>query len=195
MHYEETLFFICIINLIVWYIDCYLNNISNIGSYSENITINEEMLGVIVAPKATVYQAAGNLNGQIIANVAGNNGELHQVTVTAGIPEVPDVPDKPEPSEPPKPTVPDKPTIPDETDTTEIPEESEVTEIQEKEHKTERKNNEESKKNNTSKSVNVNKKWYAPKTGDNSIIYTYILIVLAVLYIILGVLSYLKKKK
>ena len=159
MHYEETLFFICIINLIVWYIDCYLNNISNIGSYSENITINEEMLGVIVAPKATVYQAAGN------------NGELHQVTVTPSIPEVPDVPDKPEPSEPPKPTVPDKPTIPDETDTTEIPEESEVTEIQEKEteSETESKHNKKTKKTHISKTVTTDKKWYTPKTGDDSI--------------------------
>ena len=38
------------------------------------------MLGIIVAPKAHVYQEAGNLNGQFIAKIAGNNGELHQVT-------------------------------------------------------------------------------------------------------------------
>ena len=217
----------------------------NFGSYSGNITINEEMLGVIVAPKATVYQAAGNLNGQIIANVAGNNGELHQVTVTPGIPEVPDIPDKPEPSEepekpteteekpkpseeperpkptetpeepgkpdipvtppstpdkpsePPKPTVPDKPIIPDETDTTEIPEESEVTEIQEKEteSETESKNNKKTKKTHISKTVTTDKKWYTPKTGDDSIIYVYIIIGLIGVWIVFGVLYYLKKKK
>ena len=38
------------------------------------------MVGIIVAPKGHVFQAAGNLNGQIIANIAGNNGEVHQVT-------------------------------------------------------------------------------------------------------------------
>ncbi len=52
----------------------------NFGDFAGNITINEEMLGIIVAPNANVYQAAGNLNGQIISNIAGNNGELHQVT-------------------------------------------------------------------------------------------------------------------
>lgn len=52
----------------------------NFGDFDGNITINEEMLGIIVAPNANVYQAAGNLNGQIISNIAGNNGELHQVT-------------------------------------------------------------------------------------------------------------------
>ena len=52
----------------------------NFGNFAGNITINEEMLGIIVAPNANVYQAAGNLNGQIISNIAGNNGELHQVT-------------------------------------------------------------------------------------------------------------------
>jgi len=52
----------------------------NFGDFAGNIAINEEMLGIIVAPNANVYQAAGNLNGQIISNIAGNNGELHQVT-------------------------------------------------------------------------------------------------------------------
>lgn len=52
----------------------------NFGDFAGNITINEEMLGIIVAPNANVYQAVGNLNGQIISNIAGNNGELHQVT-------------------------------------------------------------------------------------------------------------------
>ena len=52
----------------------------NFGDFAGNITINEEMLGIIVAPNAKVYQAAGNLNGQIISNIAENDGELHQVT-------------------------------------------------------------------------------------------------------------------
>lgn len=71
----------------------------NFGDYSGNITFNEEMCGVIVAPNATVYQAAGNLNGQIISNVAGNNGELHQVTSTPSVPGISE-----ELSEPEKPT-------------------------------------------------------------------------------------------
>lgn len=78
----------------------------NFGDYSGNITVSEEMCGVIVAPNATVYQAAGNLNGQIISNVAGNNGELHQVTSTPSVPSIPE-----EPSEPEKPTEePEEPT-------------------------------------------------------------------------------------
>ena len=99
----------------------------NFGNYSGNITISEEMLGIIVAPKATVYQAAGNLNGQIISNVAGNNGELHQVTVTPDVPSIPGVPDepqKPDTPEPPKPTEePEKPNTPDKPKPTEEPEE------------------------------------------------------------------------
>ena len=78
----------------------------NFGDYSGNITVSEEMCGVIVAPNATVYQAAGNLNGQIISNVAGNNGELHQVTSTPSVPSIPE-----EPGEPEKPTEePEEPT-------------------------------------------------------------------------------------
>ena len=52
----------------------------NFGDYKGKININEEMVGIIVAPEAQVYQAAGNLNGQIISKIAGNNGEIHQVT-------------------------------------------------------------------------------------------------------------------
>ncbi len=224
----------------------------NFGSYSGNITINEEMLGVIVAPKATVYQAAGNLNGQIISNIAGNNGELHQVTVTPGIPEAPKTPEKPEPSEEPekpteteekpepseepekpkpseepekpsttetpekpgnpdtpstpvlppstpdeptKPIVPDKPSIPEKTDTTENPKESETMETQEKESKTHEKNKKEPKKTDTSKIVQTDKNWHAPKTGDNSIIYVYIAVLLALFCIIFAILFYFKKKK
>jgi len=222
----------------------------NFGNYSGNITISEEMLGIIVAPRATVYQAAGNLNGQIIADVAGNNGELHQVTVTPGIPDVPDKPkpseepekpseteetqkpseepekpseteetqkpseepEKPgkpdtpstpvtppgkpsEPQKPTTPTVPSTPTIPEQPNVTE---DSEIVETQKEEfnnEKIKKKNKKKTKKVDNSKKVRIDKKWYAPKTGDNSIILIYIAIVLAVLCTIFAILSYFKKKK
>ena len=222
----------------------------NFGNYSGNITISEEMLGIIVAPKATVYQAAGNLNGQIIADVAGNNGELHQVTVTPGIPDVPDKPkpseepekpseteetqkpseepekpseteetqkpseepekpgkpdtpstpvtppEKPsEPQKPTTPTVPSTPTIPEQPNVTE---DSEIVETQKEKFNTEKIKKETKKKTkkvDNSKKVRIDKKWYAPKTGDNSIILIYIAIVLAVLCTIFAILSYFKKKK
>lgn len=206
----------------------------NFGNYSGNITISEEMLGIIVAPRATVYQAAGNLNGQIIADVAGNNGELHQVTVTPGIPDVPDKPkpseepekpseteetqkpseepekpgkpdtpstpvtppEKPsEPQKPTTPTVPSTPTIPEQPNVTE---DSEVVETQKEKFNTEKIKKETKKKTkkvDNSKKVRIDKKWYAPKTGDNSIILIYIAIVLAVLCTIFAILSYFKKKK
>ena len=66
----------------------------NFGDFAGNITINEEMLGIIVAPNANVYQAAGNLNGQIISNIAGNNGELHQVTFRDENVEEPSTPEE-----------------------------------------------------------------------------------------------------
>ena len=238
----------------------------NFGNYSGNITISEEMLGIIVAPKATVYQAAGNLNGQIIADVAGNNGELHQVTVTPGIPDVPDKPkpseepekpseteetqkpseepekpseteetqkpseepekpseteetqkpseepekpgkpdtpstpvtppEKPsEPQKPTTPTVPSTPTIPEQPNVTE---DSEIVETQKEKFNTEKIKKETKKKTkkvDNSKKVRIDKKWYAPKTCDNSIILIYIAIVLAVLCTIFAILSYFKKKK
>lgn len=71
----------------------------NFGDFAGNITINEEMLGIIVAPNANVYQAAGNLNGQIISNIAGNNGELHQVTFREEPSEEPSTPEETTPSE------------------------------------------------------------------------------------------------
>ena len=58
----------------------------NFGSYAGSINISEEMLGIIVAPKAKVFQASGNLNGEIVASIAGSNGEIHQVSVTPDIP-------------------------------------------------------------------------------------------------------------
>lgn len=71
----------------------------NFGDFAGNIAINEEMLGIIVAPNANVYQAAGNLNGQIISNIAGNNGELHQVTFREEPSEEPSTPEETTPSE------------------------------------------------------------------------------------------------
>ena len=58
----------------------------NFGSYAGSINISEEMLGIIVAPKAQVFHASGNLNGEIVASIAGSNGEIHQVSVTPDIP-------------------------------------------------------------------------------------------------------------
>ena len=118
----------------------------NFGNYSGNITFNEEMCGIVVAPNATVYQAAGNLNGQIISNVAGNNGELHQVTVTPNVPNVPEKPIEPEeptepekpstepeePTEPEKPSKPEEPTEPEQPDKPEKPETPDVPETPEK---------------------------------------------------------------
>lgn len=77
----------------------------NFGNYTGTINIGEEMLGIIVAPEGRVYQAAGNLNGAVVANVAGNSGEIHQVSKTDGsrVPE----PTEPEPTEP-EPTEPGK---------------------------------------------------------------------------------------
>ena len=75
----------------------------NFGSYNGNININEEMVGIIVAPCASVYQAAGNLNGQIIAQVAGNNGELHQVTQQTEEPKEPEPEPEPTPEPEPEP--------------------------------------------------------------------------------------------
>ena len=105
----------------------------NFGDYAGNLNINEEMVGIIVAPKGHVYQAAGNLNGQIISRVAGNNGEVHQVTrrdeepkiTPTPKPEEPKVTPTPEPEEP-KVTPTPEPEEPKVTPTPE-PEEPKVT--------------------------------------------------------------------
>ena len=94
----------------------------NFGDYNGNLNINEEMVGIIVAPKGHVYQAAGNLNGQIIASIAGNNGEVHQVTRRDEEPEVTPTPTPEEPEVTPTPT-PEEP----EVTPTPTPEEPEVT--------------------------------------------------------------------
>lgn len=155
----------------------------NFGNYSGNITISEEMLGIIVAPKATVYQAAGNLNGQIISNVAGNNGELHQVTVTPDVPSIPGVPDEPqkpdtpEPSEKPeepktteepeKPDTPDKPKPSEEPEKPDTPEPPKPTEEPEKPNTPDNpKPSEEPEKPNTPDNPKPSEKPEEPKTPD-----------------------------
>ena len=169
----------------------------NFGDYSGNITINEEMCGIIVAPNATVYQAAGNLNGQIISNVAGNSGELHQVTSTPSVPSIPEEPSKPEkPTEEPKepseepeqpteepeePTEePKNPTEPDEPDK---PEEPKTPEPQSPDTPTP-----------TTPSDNVEIP-ISPKTGDDTSIFIDILGVLAGIAIIIVIILHIKKKK
>lgn len=43
----------------------------NFGNYTGEINICEEMIGIIVAPQARVYQAAGNLNVLILLAIMG----------------------------------------------------------------------------------------------------------------------------
>lgn len=173
----------------------------NFGDYSGNITINEEMCGIIVAPNATVYQAAGNLNGQIISNVAGNNGELHQVTSTPsvpGIPEEPSEPEKPteepseepeqpteepeepteEPKNPTEPDEPDKPTVPKTPTEPEVPDTPTTVDTP----------------TPTTPSENVEIP-ISPKTGDDTSIFIDILSVLAGIAIIIVIILHIKKKK
>lgn len=187
----------------------------NFGDYSGNITINEEMCGIIVAPNATVYQAAGNLNGQIISNVAGNNGELHQVTSTPsvpGIPEEPSEPEKPteEPSEEPEqpteepkepseeleqpteapeePTEePKNPTEPDEPDKPTVPEIPTDPEVPDTPTTVDT-------PTPTTLSENVEIP-ISPKTGDDTSIFIDILSVLAGIAIIIAIILHIKKKK
>ena len=183
----------------------------NFGDYSGNITFNEEMCGIIVAPNATVYQAAGNLNGQIISNVAGNNGELHQVTSTPSVPGIPE-----EPSEPEKPTEePEEPSEEPEQPTEEPEEPSEEPEqpTEEPEEPTEEPKNptepdepdmpEEPKTPEpqspdtptpTTPSENVEIP-ISPKTGDDTSIFIDILGVLAGIAIIIVFILHIKKKK
>lgn len=183
----------------------------NFGDYGGNITINEEMCGIIVAPNATVYQAAGNLNGQIISNVAGNNGELHQVTSTPSVPSIPEEPSEPEkpteeleepseepeqPTEEPKepseepeqPTEePEEPTEepknPTEPDEPDKPEEPKTPEPQSPDTPTP-----------TTPSDNVEIP-ISPKTGDDTSIFIDILGVLAGIAIIIVIILHIKKKK
>ena len=82
----------------------------NFGDYNGPINFKEEMLGIIVAPKAHVYQEAGNLNGQFIAKIAGNNGELHQVTLVDDSTPTPTPGEEEKPTPAPTPGEEEKPT-------------------------------------------------------------------------------------
>lgn len=186
----------------------------NFGNFAGNITINEEMLGIIVAPNADVYQAAGNLNGQIISNIAGNNGELHQVTFREE--------EKEEESSTPEETTPSESessspgeTTPSETESTSIEETTPVeTDSTSKEEttssETESVSREETTKSTEKESETQNVpqttefsseeestttpiKPSSPKTGDNST--AYLLVFLLIVSVMVGLISYAGFKK
>lgn len=199
----------------------------NFGDFAGNIAINEEMLGIIVAPNANVYQAAGNLNGQIISNIAGNNGELHQVTFREE--------EKEEESSTPEETTPSESessspeeTTPSETESTSIeettPTETESTSIEEttpaesesisKEETTPSKTESVSREETTKATEKESEtqtlsqttefsseeettvtptKPSSPSTGDNSI--AYFLMFLLIASVIVGLISYAGFKK
>ena len=173
----------------------------NFGNFAGNITINEEMLGIIVAPNANVYQAAGNLNGQIISNIAGNNGELHQVTFREE--------EKEEESSTPEETTPSESessspgeTTPSETESTSIeettPSETESVSREETTKSTEKESETQtvpqttefsSEEESTTTPITPS----SPKTGDNST--AYLLVFLLIVSAMVGLISYTGFKK
>lgn len=186
----------------------------NFGDFAGNITINEEMLGIIVAPNANVYQAAGNLNGQIISNIAGNNGELHQVTFREE--------EKEEESSTPEETTPSESessspeeTTPSETESTSIEETTPVeTDSTSKEETTSSETESVSREETTKATEKESEtqtlsqttefsseeettvtptKPSSPSTGDNSI--AYFLMFLLIASVIVGLISYAGFKK
>lgn len=186
----------------------------NFGDFAGNITINEEMLGIIVAPNADVYQAAGNLNGQIISNVAGNNGELHQVTFREE--------KKEEESSTPEETTPSEPessspgeTTPSETESTSIEETTPVETDSTSKEETTSSETESVSREETTKSTEKESetqtvpqttefsseeestttpiKPSSPKTGDNST--AYLLVFLLIVSVMVGLISYAGFKK
>ena len=186
----------------------------NFGDFAGNITINEEMLGIIVAPNANVYQAAGNLNGQIISNIAGNNGELHQVTFREE--------KKEEESSTPEETTPSESessspgeTTPSETESTSIEETTPVETDSTSKEETTSSETESVSREETTKSTEKESetqtvpqttefsseeestttpiKPSSPKTGDNST--AYLLVVLLIVSVMVGLISYAGFKK
>lgn len=169
----------------------------NFGDFAGNITINEEMLGIIVAPNANVYQAAGNLNGQIISNIAGNNGELHQVTFREEEKEEESsTPEETTPSESesssPEETTPSETesvskeeTTPSETESISREETTKETETQSLPRTTEFSSEEET--------IPTQPKPSSPKTGDNSIAHLFLFLLIA--SIIVALMSYIGFKK
>lgn len=173
----------------------------NFGDFAGNITINEEMLGIIVAPNANVYQAAGNLNGQIISNIAGNNGELHQVTFREEEKEEEKTtPEETTPSES-ESSSPEETTL-SETESTSIeettPSETESISNEETTKSTEKESETQtvpqttefsSEEESTTTPINPS----SPKTGDNST--AYLLVFLLIASVIVGLISYAGFKK
>ena len=186
----------------------------NFGNFAGNITINEEMLGIIVAPNADVYQAAGNLNGQIISNIAGNNGELHQVTFREE--------EKEEESSTPEETTPSESessspgeTTPSETESTSIEETTPVETDSTSKEETTSSETESVSREETTKSIEKESetqtvpqttefsseeestttpiKPSSPKTGDNST--AYLLVFLLIISVMVGLISYAGFKK
>lgn len=186
----------------------------NFGDFAGNITINEEMLGIIVAPNANVYQAAGNLNGQIISNIAGNNGELHQVTFReeekeeeSSTPEE-TIPSESESSSPEETTpsetesISNEETTPVETDSTSKEEttssETESVSREETTKSTEKESETQTVPQTTDfsseeESTTTPIKPSSPKTGDNST--AYLLVFLLIASVIVGLISYAGFKK
>lgn len=186
----------------------------NFGDFAGNITINEEMLGIIVAPNANVYQAVGNLNGQIISNIAGNNGELHQVTFRdeekeeeSSTPEE-TTPSESESSSPGETTpsetesISNEETTPVETDSTSKEETTssetesvsreETTKSTEKESETQtvpQTTEFSSEEESTTTPITPS----SPKTGDNST--AYLLVFLLIISVMVGLISYAGFKK
>lgn len=190
----------------------------NFGNFAGNITINEEMLGIIVAPNADVYQAAGNLNGQIISNIAGNNGELHQVTFREEEKEE----EKEEESSTPEETTPSESessspgeTTPSETESTSIEETTPVETDSTSKEETTSSETESVSREETTKSIEKESetqtvpqttefsseeestttpiKPSSPKTGDNST--AYLLVFLLIVSVMVGLISYAGFKK
>lgn len=186
----------------------------NFGNFAGNITINEEMLGIIVAPNADVYQAAGNLNGQIISNIAGNNGELHQVTFREE--------EKEEESSTPEETTPSESessspgeTTPSETESISIEETTPVETDSTSKEETTSSETESVSREETTKSIEKESetqtvpqttefsseeestttpiKPSSPKTGDNST--AYLLVFLLIVSVMVGLISYAGFKK
>lgn len=186
----------------------------NFGDFAGNITINEEMLGIIVAPNANVYQAAGNLNGQIISNIAGNNGELHQVTFRDE--------EKEEESSTPEETTPSESessspgeTTPSETESTSIEETTPVETDSTSKEETTSSETESVSREETTKSTEKESETQtvpqttefsseeestttpitpsSPKTGDNS--NAYLLVFLLIASVMIGLISYAGFKK
>lgn len=172
----------------------------NFGDFAGNITINEEMLGIIVAPNANVYQAAGNLNGQIISNIAGNNGELHQVTFRDENVEEPSTPEettssKQETSSPEETTPAESESISKEETTpskTESVSREETTKATEKESETQTLSQTTEFSSEEETTVTPTKP-SSPSTGDNST--AYLLVFLLIASVMVGLISYAGFKK